>query len=336
MVNKPVTIHAKNLFGSFSEPSEYLNCENGYINSFQWPNDIGSGSMSMIKLQPGLMLGVANYKLKKNIEVEFEHHTSSIVLSFSTSGHLPPMVSRLQDNLCGGCPYNESGYEVLSYIKGGQGVIRPLKDTRINYVNIALDPKLAHSVFSNRDQLFPADIMDKISGLDGKQFSRISPLRPAVSLIVRQIMNCPYVASLKRLYYECKALELIILCLGHFAEMQAGNSSFLHPMDMDRVHYARELVERDYQNPPRLLDLAKQVGMPHPKLNSCFRRVYGTTIFDYLREYRLQKARTLLDGGSMNVTEVAYEVGYSSLSHFTKAFKEHVGMAPKEYRKNVY
>ncbi len=86
-----------------------------------------------------------------------------------------------------------------------------------------------------------------------------------------------------------------------------------------------------FQNPPRLLDLAKAVGVSHPKLNSCFREAYGATIFEYLREVRLSRARSILEEGRMNVTEAAFEVGYSSLSHFAKAFREHFGAPPGNY-----
>lgn len=109
----------------------------------------------------------------------------------------------------------------------------------------------------------------------------------------------------------------------------------MRPHDIERVHHARELVSRNFQNSPKLLDLARAVGLPHPKLNFCFREVYGTTIFGYLREMRLNKAKSLLDEGRMNVTEVAYEVGYSSLSHFAKAFREYNGAAPGNYLRKV-
>jgi AraC family transcriptional activator of pyochelin receptor len=78
------------------------------------------------------------------------------------------------------------------------------------------------------------------------------------------------------------------------------------------------------------------VGLSHPKLNYGFREIYGSTIFGYLRELRLNKAKALLDDGTMNVTEVAYEVGYSSLSYFTKAFRDYFGTAPGSYLRSTH
>lgn len=50
------------------------------------------------------------------------------------------------------------------------------------------------------------------------------------------------------------------------------------------------LLEREFQNPPQLTDLARSVGVSHPKLNACFRRqAYGVTIFDHLRKVRMDQ-----------------------------------------------
>ena len=67
--------------------------------------------------------------------------------------------------------------------------------------------------------------------------------------------------------------------------------------------------------------------MSHPKLNRCFRQVYGMTGFEYLRNERLNRARQMLDHG-LNVTETAYAVGYESISHFSQAFKKQFGASP--------
>ncbi|MGD9211409.1 MAG: AraC family transcriptional regulator [Desulfobacteraceae bacterium] len=147
-----------------------------------------------------------------------------------------------------------------------------------------------------------------------------------------------YQCSLKHLYFESKTLELIAhsALLFIIPNTNYKGKGALRPYEIERVQRARELVGRYFQNPPKLVDLARIVGLPHPKLNFCFREVYGTTIFDYLREMRLDKAKSLLEEGHMNVTEVAYEVGYSSLSHFAKAYKNYHGIAPGNYLREIF
>ena len=114
-------------------------------------------------------------------------------------------------------------------------------------------------------------------------------------------------------------------------ENPARNKPSLRPRDAEKVRYAREIVAGNFQTPPRLIDLARTVGLPHTRLNLYFRQMFGTTIFGYLRQIRLNNAKQLFDEGHKNVTEVAYDVGYASLSHFAKAFRGHFGISPRDY-----
>ncbi len=109
----------------------------------------------------------------------------------------------------------------------------------------------------------------------------------------------------------------------------------IRPQDVERVKHARALLCDNLQNPPTLLELARTVGLHHSKLNTGFRKIYGTTTFGYLRQARLVMARVFLDDGRMNVTETAFSVGYSSPSHLAKAFKEFCGTSPRTYLRAV-
>ncbi|MCG8472272.1 MAG: AraC family transcriptional regulator [Desulfobacterales bacterium] len=91
---------------------------------------------------------------------------------------------------------------------------------------------------------------------------------------------------------------------------------------------AREILTRRLEAPPTLDALARRTGMNHVKLNRGFKELYGTTVFGLLRELRLDKAKELLLSGEMNVTETSYSVGYSSLSYFSRIFKDHHGLSP--------
>ncbi|MFP4567016.1 MAG: helix-turn-helix transcriptional regulator [Spirochaetaceae bacterium] len=57
------------------------------------------------------------------------------------------------------------------------------------------------------------------------------------------------------------------------------------------------------------------------KLKYGFREVFGTTVFGQLRNLRLEEARHLIEDGDHSVTEAAFAVGYSSLSHFARTFR---------------
>jgi AraC-like DNA-binding protein len=105
----------------------------------------------------------------------------------------------------------------------------------------------------------------------------------------------------------------------------------------DRVARTKELLARDLANPPTLEMLGREVGCSPFYLSRSFSREVGLTIPQYLRKLRMERAAELLRMGRHNVTEAATEVGYASLSHFSKAFCETIGCCPVLYpmAKNV-
>ncbi len=74
--------------------------------------------------------------------------------------------------------------------------------------------------------------------------------------------------------------------------------------------------------------MGQQIGLSRVQLYRKVKAMTGSSVVDLLRKARLAKARRLLETRSMSVSEVAYEVGFSAPSYFTKCFKEEYGMLP--------
>lgn len=117
--------------------------------------------------------------------------------------------------------------------------------------------------------------------------------------------------------------------------MSSGTPTCIRPSEIDRLHQAKEILLQDIENPPSLLELAHKVGLNDYKLKSGFRQVFGTTVFGYLHQQRMQQAHHLLQVNELNVTEVANLVGYTSLSAFSTAFKKFYGISPSHLRATV-
>ena len=77
-------------------------------------------------------------------------------------------------------------------------------------------------------------------------------------------------------------------------------------------------------------DIGKQIGLSRVQLYRKVKAMTGSSVVDLLRKARLAKAKRLLESRSMSVSEVAYDVGFSAPSYFTKCFKEEYGMLPGE------
>lgn len=154
-----------------------------------------------------------------------------------------------------------------------------------------------------------------------------------MEVILKQMCECAYRGSLKRLYLESKSLELLVLGLKQmYGTVEQGAGSLkLRREEKEHLLEARAIVEQQYQEPPGLTELSRRVGLNTTKLKRGFRELYGASVFEYVRYMRLSQGRALLDQGEMDVTRICYTVGYRSLSHFSKAFKETFGISPSFY-----
>ena len=75
-------------------------------------------------------------------------------------------------------------------------------------------------------------------------------------------------------------------------------------------------------------DIGKQIGLSRVQLYRKVKAMTGSSVVDLLRKARLAKAKRLLESRSMSVSEVAYDVGFSAPSYFTKCFKDEYGILP--------
>lgn len=166
--------------------------------------------------------------------------------------------------------------------------------------------------------------------------SSARPMAAEQRQVVSTLLTPPVSRPAQALWYQSKALEL----MSHFLFLPKDPELFCmrqKRVARDRVERTKELLARDLTNPPTLEMLGREVGCSPFYLSRSFSREVGLTIPQYLRKLRMERAAELLRSGRYNVTEAATEVGYASLSHFSKAFCETIGCCPVLYpmAKNV-
>lgn len=149
--------------------------------------------------------------------------------------------------------------------------------------------------------------------------------------IVGTLQHPPVYAPAQPLWYQCKAPELAVTFLLQPPPEQELFCTRQQRLAQERVEQVIFLLKQNLAEPPSLEELGRKIGCSHFHLSRIFSAQTGKTITQYLRKLRMDKAAELLRGGEHNVTETALEVGYSSLSHFTTAFRETFGCCPGLY-----
>lgn len=134
-----------------------------------------------------------------------------------------------------------------------------------------------------------------------------------------------------RLLAEARVLEWAAVRLFRSKPGDQGSGFCSTIKDRDPVKRAVQLLSERIDQPLDLNFIAKEVGVAPHHLSRRVSNETGTTLQRHLRRLRIERACEALDSGKMNVTEVALEVGYQSLSHFAKAFREETGESPSKW-----
>lgn len=138
-------------------------------------------------------------------------------------------------------------------------------------------------------------------------------------------------AGPNRLLAEARVLEWAAIRLFRSKSGDRGGGFCAALKDRDPVKRAIQLLRERLDQPLDLTFIAKEVGVAPHHLSRRVSSETGTTLQRHLRRLRIERACEALDSGKMNVTEVALEVGYQSLSHFAKAFREETGDSPSKW-----
>ena len=295
----------------------------------------GASAIQSCLLRSGLTLSISRPCLAAPLKASFEMDDAPIQFGFTYSGK-------------NRCIYSVGGPKARSQeMQAGSNGIFHLPKTRGSIeqsyecppcvIGIIASPELLCSYFAEDMTQLPEPFRKKLEGRRGEAMTWFGPRSQAKHHLLSQILNCPFKGGLRKLFLESRAMELLTLQLHDYIRSEKGaapESPPLCPADVERIRHARDILVMDLEKPPRLSALAQLVGINEKKLKVGFRQVFDTSVFAYLREYRLQRAFELLQQGENNVTEAAFAVGYQSLSHFSQAFRERFGMLPKQFLTN--
>jgi AraC-like DNA-binding protein len=279
--------------------------------------------LEQISFPCGLTLSISNFQPADTVSILFTEMQASMGFGFSMSGGFSGTTKGLTINI-------GKGQRVTCSIPPLDSYVEILPGDLIQRISIAV----FQSDLPLLEKAYPELLAYNVFDPKSEPFVAIDAIRADTYPVLMQIMHCPYIGTARRLFMESKLIELVAQRIqGEEASKRRESYCGIAARDIEKVHHAAYLLTKNLQDTLDLHEVARTVGLSKSKLHPLFRKVYATTPFDYLRKYRLKKAEELLREGGMNVTEASMEVGYSSVSHFTKAFVEQFHYLPSECRK---
>ena len=165
-------------------------------------------------------------------------------------------------------------------------------------------------------------------------FSKPLPLCNKTRAVLEGLVSNSHTGALANIYVNAQTQMLLLYsldCVQGEQEINTIACKFLaNEADRDKVIRAREILIEHIGDPITIKELSRKVAMNECYLKKGFKQLFGTTIFEFYQSQRMEHARYLLYEKGLSVTEVSVLLGYSSISHFSTAFKKHTGLKPCE------
>jgi len=218
----------------------------------------------------------------------------------------------------------------LFYSSATEGYITSEKSQEHNFISINIIPQYFDDLIYGSKNLFESFTKNIDNYPNRILTNKNIKVTPEMKTVVYQIMNCNITGKFRSVYLKSKITELLVL-LASKAESTVFNFSFSRS-DGDKLNEAKEELIKDLTDPPSINYLSRKVGLNEFKLKKGFKELFGNTIYGYLLDYKLDKAKIDLVDNKKSISEIAFETGYSSQAHFSTAFKKKFGCSPSSIR----
>jgi len=165
-------------------------------------------------------------------------------------------------------------------------------------------------------------------------FTRSIQMSGRIRHTLDNILNNHYTDAVENIFVNAQTQILLLYCLetmNALKEDEVPACKFLaHQDEREKIIKAREILLKHIGDPITIRELSRKVAINECYLKKGFKVMFSTTIFDFYQDQRMEHARFLLYEKGLSVSEVSAQLGYSSISHFSTAFKKHTGLKPCE------
>jgi AraC-like DNA-binding protein len=287
----------------------------------------GSGTQTLLVLADGLSVHVVDAVFPNPIRATIHADEAVVLLRASLSSDCSLTVPGMPTMV-----FNRPEIVFVHLPKGAQVQLDLGSTSRQHGLHAYIRSSELLRFFELELEGLPAQLRRVLEG-DGTSGRLMSvPLDTQLGALVEAATRPVADVSLHRLFVRGKLMELMALLLDAATRSPTfAGAEGLRPKDVDLAHRARDVLDRRYADPPRFDDLAHDLGTNRNKLKSVFREVLGLTLTEYLAQRRIGTAQSLLLEGRLSIGQIAEQVGYEHQSSFTAAFRDQVGMTPRDY-----
>ncbi len=181
---------------------------------------------------------------------------------------------------------------------------------------------------SNRDE--PIDFLyHKIQNEISLEPVNTQPIDALSLYLIHKIINAKLNSSMNSIRCEHSVIEFLI----HRLSVYDMIHNDINDEEFCISKRAKDILLKSFVSPPTIHTLAHLCATNESKLKVVFKKVYKTTIYNYIQKLRLEEANLLLKEQSLTIGEISKKIGYKHQGHFSKLFFSTYGVYPKDLLK---
>ncbi|WP_281616019.1 AraC family transcriptional regulator [Flammeovirga sp. SubArs3] len=276
--------------------------------------EIGEIHSILYKYMDALFIGVTDINLNKDLTFKNKplHDHKYVSIRIGQAGNFDNKTALLRDSIY---IYNNLQEFEISYPA----------HTNMRWLFIRF-PLAFYDLFSEDSQ----SKLYKLISNDEPWFY-YSPILPQIETLLKDIYLCLEDKSIRRAIFLSKSIELITQLRLHGDKNQFKNIVYnIHSDDLKLMIEVKDEILKDYSHQPNLDQLCKKFGISESKLQRTFKKVFQKPILQFFNTQRITEGRKMVKQNTKDLTQIALELGFSDLSHFSKVYKKQFGVRPSE------
>ena len=288
------------------------------------PEKFGKGYCAGFVFNEHIRMLILNYELNENIVVENPDINASKKMILFKFQNIIPKTEILS---------TEKQLKVIPSVlivtsSMNTDVVIPVHTN--SAINIEVDADYLNELFDSTDK--SPILQSLLQNVQPLLFEQM--IYPSLQKIVDEIVTESVGQTFELFFLRIKAEELICRLLMELVKRDEKHLYALNSHDIQILYKVKEQMLEHLETPPVIKELAFCANMSPSKLKRLFKQIFGNSIFSYYQEFRMKEATRLLKEKKFSISDVGYQLGFTNLSHFSRVFKEHIGMNPKQYSRS--
>lgn len=200
-------------------------------------------------------------------------------------------------------------------------------------ISIAFCGDDAEKSLENMLEGFPIKLSKLKEKFCNQENSYILKSQTTIEHIFSELYSIPN--EIKKYYLKVKVLELLLFLAALDISCDFVQTPYFYKTQVEKIKAIEKFITDNIEVHYTLNELTEIFDISLTTMKSCFKGVYGTSIYSYIRMYRMNTAASMLRKTNKSIISIASEIGYESQSKFTEAFKKVIGKTPLKYRKSI-